>query len=92
MSYKEFKELKKELMKDPEFKSSYDEIDEQFKLAKMIISKRKEKGLTQKELAEKLNTSQSAISRLESGEYNPSFDFLNKVAQALESKLEVVIY
>ncbi|MBT4056345.1 helix-turn-helix transcriptional regulator, partial [Candidatus Peregrinibacteria bacterium] len=54
-----------------------------------IIAKRLEQGLTQSELAQKIGTKQSAISRLESGNYNPSFTFLEKVAKALNLNLIV---
>ena len=48
-----------------------------------------EKNITQNQLAEMIGTKQSNISRLESGEYNPSLEFLNKVAQALGKSLEI---
>jgi transcriptional regulator, XRE family len=54
-----------------------------------MIKIRIEQGLTQKELAEKIGTRQSNISRLESGEYNPSLEFLKKVAKGLNKELIV---
>ena len=42
-----------------------------------------------KELAEKIGTKQSVISRLESGRANPSVAFLKKLAEALHSRLEI---
>ncbi|KXS46434.1 MAG: helix-turn-helix domain-containing protein, partial [Halanaerobium sp. T82-1] len=44
---------------------------------------------TQKELADRIGTKQSAISRLENDDYNPSVEFLDKVAHALGKKLEI---
>jgi len=52
---------------------------------------RKEKNLTQKGLAELIGTKQSNISRLESGNYNPSLELLTKIAQVMGKKLEVRI-
>ena len=52
---------------------------------------RREKNLTQKGLAELIGTRQSNISRLESGNYNPTLDFLQKIALAMGKKLEVRI-
>ena len=43
--------------------------------------------MTQKQLAEKVGTKQSSIARLESGNYNPSLQFLQKVANALGKQL-----
>jgi predicted transcriptional regulator len=47
------------------------------KLIEEIITAGQEKNLTQKDLAEPVGTRQSNISRLESGNYNPTLDFLN---------------
>ena len=85
------KSIKKELLKDPEFKKAYDELEPEFDLIASVIQKRIEKGLTQKELAKKASTKQSAISRLESGAYNPSFAFLQKIAKALDAKLKIAL-
>ena len=43
----------------------------------------------QKELAEKIGTKQSAISRLENGDYNPSVELLSKIAEALDKELVI---
>ncbi|MHB1664612.1 MAG: helix-turn-helix domain-containing protein [bacterium] len=56
-----------------------------------MIKIRTEQGLTQKELAVKIGTRQGNISRLESGEYNPSLQFLKKVAKGLNKELIVSI-
>jgi len=86
---KNFQQLKQELLKDPEIKKFYDDLEPEFSLAKKVIAKRIKSGLTQQELAEKIGTKQSAIARLESGSYNPSYLFLNKIAVALGGKLEI---
>jgi len=71
-------------LKNKEFKKEYDELEGEFLLAKQIIQLRLDASLTQKELAEKVGTSQSAIARLESGVYrNLSLSFLNRVGKAL---------
>ncbi len=86
---KTYSSLKKELLKDPEVKAAYDALEPEFELAAAIIRKRLEKKMSQTALAKKMGTKQSAISRLESGEYNPSLTLLRKVAKALDSKLTV---
>lgn len=58
-------------------------------LSNLIISARTEQNITQKELAERLGIKQSNISRLESGNYNPSLDFLKKVAEGLGKELHI---
>jgi len=89
MKTKSYKQFKKELLKDKEIKQAYEGLGPEFALIGIIIKKRIEKGLTQKELAKKIGTKQSAISRFESGAYNPSFSFLQKVAGALDARLKV---
>jgi len=88
---RDFDSLKKELLRNPAFKREYDALEVEYALIRQIIDKRLKKGLSQKDLAEKVGTKQSAISRLESGRYNPSLVFLDKVARALEGKLQISI-
>lgn len=82
-------ELKNKFLSDPECKAEYDKLEAEYELISELIGKRLEKDLTQKQLAEKIGTKQSAIARLESGEGNPSFKFLKRVAEGLDSKLKI---
>lgn len=86
---KTYKELKKQLLKDNKVKEAYQQLAPEFAIATAIINSRLKKGLTQFQLAEIVGTKQSAISRLESGNYNPSINFLEKVAKALNLKLSI---
>jgi len=89
MRKKTYKQLKKELLKNKKIKRAYEKLGPEFALIELIIKRRIEKGLTQKELARRIGTKQSAISRLESGKYNPSLAFLKKVAKALGAELKI---
>lgn len=84
-------ELRKHLLKDPEFKRLYKASEQDFLLAKSLIDRRLKAGLTQKELAEKIGTRQSVISNLEGGEANPTLGTLRKVADALGAKVTVTL-
>ena len=86
-----FKALKKQLLKDPKFKKAYDDLGPEFALVEMLIKKRLQQKLTQAQLAKKVGTKQSAISRLEQGSYNPSLNFLKKVTEALNAELQISI-
>lgn len=86
-----FKKFFDQAMKDPEIKSEYDRLGPEYEIIEAIIRKRIEKNLSQKQLATKMGTKQSALSRLESGTYNPSLLFLKKIATALDSKLSISI-
>ena len=87
----EWSKAKALILKNEEVKKEYDLLETEYKIIEEIIMARKEKKLTQKGLAELVGTKQSNISRLESGNYNPSLDFLQKVAGAMGKKLEVRI-
>lgn len=84
-----WKDLKEELLSDPKVKKEYDRLTPRYAVISELISARLNKGLTQKDVAEKLGTRQSAIARLESGNVNPSLEFLQKLAQVMGYKLTV---
>lgn len=86
-----FSVLKKELLSDPEVKKGYDNLGPEYELIRSVIEKRLKKNMSQLDLAQKIGTGQSAISRLESGEGNPSMRFLQRVASALGANLSVSI-
>ena len=78
-----------EQMKDDEFKAEFNALSPKYELVREIIKERTAQNLTQKEFAEKIGVKQSNISRLESGNYNPSFDFLVRVAKGLGKELHI---
>ncbi|OGU11876.1 MAG: transcriptional regulator [Ignavibacteria bacterium GWB2_35_12] len=82
-----FREHKAQLMKDPEFKKEYDRLEPIYGLIRELIRYRIKNGLTQEELALRIGTKQSAISRLESTKQMPSLSFLRSVANALDMEL-----
>ncbi|UMX47886.1 MAG: helix-turn-helix transcriptional regulator [Candidatus Nealsonbacteria bacterium DGGOD1a] len=88
---KTYTEFKNKLLKDEEIAKHYEKLGPEFALIEMVIKKRLKSGLSQQDLAEKIGTKQSAISRLESGRSNPSLLFLQKIAKALDSQLEVFL-
>ena len=60
-------------------------------VARQLKEVRKAEGMTQEYLAELVGTKKSNISRLESGRYNPSLDFLVKVADGLGRQISVKV-
>lgn len=88
---KDWKILKKELLEDKEIAEEYEKLRPKYLLIGQLIKARAKMGLTQTELAKKVGTKQSAIARIESGNANPSVSFLEKLAQALGSKLVIQI-
>ena len=86
---KKYSQFKTRLLKDKDVQKAYKALEPEFVLAYTVIEKRIEKGLTQSQLAHMIGTKQSAISRLESGNYNPSVVFLRKIARALKLNLQI---
>ena len=84
-----WKEHKKKLMENPEFRKEYEALEPEYKLASDLIRLRLAKGLTQEQLAKLLNTKQESIARLESGGSLPSLSTVRKVAEALDAEVEI---
>ncbi|VVB91003.1 Helix-turn-helix [uncultured archaeon] len=80
---KDLQTFKKEQMKDPAFKREYEKLAPRYAIISELIAARIKKGVTQKELALKVGTTQSSIARLEGGNVNPSLDFLQKIATVM---------
>ena len=79
------------ILKNDEVQKELKRNEAEYKIIEEIIMARKEKNLTQKDLAKIIGTRQSNISRFERGNYNPSLEFLNKIANAMGKELEVRI-
>lgn len=76
---------------DKEFAEGFDERYEQFKVGVMLRQARQSAGLTQEELAQKLNTKKSAISRIENHAEDIKLSTLERVAAVLGRRLKVSI-
>ena len=76
-------------LKDDKFKKEWEKSELEYQLARELIKKRLEKGLSQRELANLAQTSQAKISQLESMKANPSLSFLKKLATALNMRVEI---
>ena len=84
-----FKEDLQEQLKDPEFAKEYKKLELEYEIKKQIIQSRIEQNLTQKDLADRIGITQSNISRLESGNYNPTLEFLKKIASGLGKEIHI---
>ncbi|MEX2491448.1 MAG: helix-turn-helix transcriptional regulator [Nitrospirales bacterium] len=92
MSKTNFDSYLEENLRDPDFAARFAEAGEAWDIALQLSALREEAGLSQKELADKLHTSQQHISRLESPAYQGhSLRQLRKVADALHARVRVVI-
>lgn len=85
----DFKKHLKESLKDEEFKAAYDNKELRYKIVDILVNIRIQYKLSQAELAKKLGTTQAVISRVENGSVNIGIDFLQKVANTFNKKLEI---
>ncbi len=81
----QFEDWEADKLKNPEFKVIAEELEPGYQIARLRILK----GLTQAQLAERVGTRQPSIARLENGTSVPSLSFLQKIASALDARIEV---
>ena len=87
MDWQEFK--RKRFAEDSELKKEYDRLEPEYKIISQVLKLRRKKEISQKELAKMMNTKQPSIARFESGDYNPTLDFLKRIADVLDSDLDI---
>ena len=85
------KYIEKRKKKSPKFKKNFDKGYEQFKIGVLLKQARLEAGYTQEQVAKKLRTKKSPISRIENHAEDIKLSTLEKVAQALGKKLLIKI-
>lgn len=85
-----FQSRLREDLKDSEFRAHYEEERRVLQLAMKIARLREKKGLTQAAFAKLMGTSQQAVSRIESGEYEGfTLKTLEKIAEATGTRLKI---
>ena len=76
-------------LKNPEFRAEWEALDPEFAVIQALIDARKSAGLTQKQLAERTGIAQSDISKLETGNANPSLTTLRRLATGMGKQLKI---
>ncbi len=87
----DFQEYLNKQLKNKKIKYFYEEYGKQLEIAYQIIKLRKEKRMSQIELARQIGTTQSNIARMESGQQNFTIGILNKVAGIFDKELKISI-
>jgi len=86
-------ELKEKALKSKNVKDAYEALEPEFTLLHEILKARRNAGLSQAEIAERMGTKAPAVTRLESslssGKHSPSIATLKKYANALNCHLEI---
>lgn len=88
---KTLKDIKRELLANPDTRAAYDAQADEFAIARELIAARTRAGLTQADVAERMGTTQSVIARLEGGKRAPSMRTVQRYAQALGARAVVRI-
>lgn len=89
-TFESYASVKRELFNsDKNLKKEYNALAPRYELISKAIDARLKKKMTQEEVAEKMGTTKSSISRFESGNYNPTIDFLIRLSNALGKQLKV---
>ncbi|HGS4569435.1 transcriptional regulator [Vibrio cholerae] len=74
--------LKQRALANAEVKNEYDKLESEFSFIDQLLTMRTKAGLTQEQVAERMHTQKSNVSRLEKGKANPSWSTLLKYAHA----------
>jgi len=77
------------LVKNPKFRKHYDEYGEQLEIAYRVLQLRKQKRMSQAELAKRIDTRQSSIARMETGQQNFTTDTLQKIAGVFNRNIRI---
>lgn len=80
-----FEDWEAKQMQDPEFREAAERLEAAFQVANMRMMR----GLTQRELAQRVGTWQPSIARIESGKTEPRLAFLRRIAKALGARVEL---
>ncbi len=78
----ELERFKQRAFSNPEVRRDYDALENEFDMINKLLNMRRAAGLTQEELARRMETKKSNISRLERGNTNPSWRTLKRYARA----------
>lgn len=83
------RDLHEQWMRNPEYRAEYDKLGPEFELVSALIEARTSAGLTQEDLARRMETTQSVIARLEGGRVHPSTRTLERIAKATGTRLRI---
>ncbi len=91
MERTDFSQFKEKALENPEVRKEYEKLQQKYELKIKLIALRKMAGLTQEELAKKLHTQKSNISRLENvnSKISPRLSTIEEYAKAMGYKLEI---
>lgn len=78
-----------EKMKNPNFRSEFEALEPEFAIIQAIINARKSKNITQLQLSKLTGITQADISKLETGNANPTIKMLQRLASGMDMNIKV---
>jgi len=85
----DFERYLNDQLKDDEFREEYEKLEPEFSIIQAVIDARKYSNMTQKELSEKTGIAQSDISKIETGNSNPTLEVLKRLAAGMDMTLKL---
>lgn len=82
-------DIARQYAEDPEYRAAIDRLEPFEQLARVVIMRRAALGLSQRELAKRMGTTASVISRIESGQHRTSTETIRRLALALDGRAVV---
>jgi DNA-binding XRE family transcriptional regulator len=86
---KRLQDKHKKLLSDPKYRKAYMELEDEFIIAKVLIEARSIANLTQKQVADRMGTTQSVVARIESGKPLPSLKSVIRYAAAVNRRIDL---
>lgn len=87
-----YETLRKKMLENPNVRKEYEASALEYEIARALILARVEANMTQEEVAQKMNTTQSVIARLESGKRFPSLQTIYKYATAVGKAINLHVH
>jgi ribosome-binding protein aMBF1 (putative translation factor) len=91
LKYTTYGEFKIKALSNNKVKNAFDKLESEYQIACQIIEGRIKNKMTQEDLAKKVGTGQAVISRLEGMNAKPSISLLERVAHALNTKINITV-
>ena len=85
----DFREHLNKQLRNLEFKEEWDKLETEYNMMQAMIDARKKCNITQKELAEKTGITQADISRIETGNGNPTLSVLKRIAEGMDMIVKI---
>ena len=85
----EWPKVRNEILSNPEVKKEYEKLKPEYEIIREVLNARKNRNLTQQQLADRTGINRADISRLENGNSNPTIAQLQRIAEGMGMTLKV---